>query len=130
MGGGMAAFFSSMLQMGIETVLETVNFDSLLKDADLVLTGEGKIDGQSLRGGKVVIGGVSRRAKKAKVPVLAIVGGDIGGDDVDGAYDEGVTGIFSINRVAVEFKKAKGRAPEDMEKTIDNLMRFTKQMGL
>ncbi|MDK2860323.1 MAG: glycerate 2-kinase [Sphaerochaeta sp.] len=126
MGGGMAAFFSSTLQMGIETVLETVNFDSLLKDADLVLTGEGKIDGQSLRG-KVVIG-VSRRAKKAKVPVLAIVG-DIG-DDVDGAYDEGVTGIFSINRVAVEFKKAKGRAPEDMDKTIDNLMRFTKQMGL
>jgi glycerate kinase len=126
MGGGMAAFFSSALQMGIETVLETVNFDSLLKEADMVLTGEGKIDGQSLRG-KVVIG-VSRRAKKANVPVLAIVG-DIG-DDIEGAYDEGVTGIFSINRVAVEFKKAKGRAPEDMEKTIDNLMRFTKQMGL
>ncbi len=126
MGGGMAAFFGSKLQMGIETVLETVNFDKLLKDADLVLTGEGKIDGQSLRG-KVVIG-VSRRAKKANVPVLAIVG-DIG-DDVEGAYDEGVTGIFSINRVAVEFKKAKPRAEADMEKTIDNLMRFTKRMGL
>ncbi|MGH0053608.1 MAG: glycerate kinase family protein [Sphaerochaetaceae bacterium] len=126
MGGGMAAFFSSTLQMGIETVLETVNFDTLLQEADLVLTGEGKIDGQSLRG-KVVIG-VSRRAKKAQVPVIAVVG-DIG-DDVEGAYDEGVSGIFSINRVAVDFKKAKGRAPEDMEKTIDNLMRFIKRMGL
>ncbi|NCC63343.1 MAG: glycerate kinase [Spirochaetia bacterium] len=126
MGGGMAAFFGSRLQMGIETVLETVNFDNLLQDADLVLTGEGKIDGQSLRG-KVVIG-VARRAKKADVPVLAIVG-DIG-DDVEGAYEEGVSGIFSINRVAVEFKKAKPRAPQDMEKTIDNLMRFTKRMGL
>ena len=126
MGGGMAAFFGSRLQMGIETVLETVNFDNLLQDADLVLTGEGKIDGQSLRG-KVVIG-VARRAKRAEVPVLAIVG-DIG-DDVEGAYDEGVSGIFSINRVAVEFKKAKPRAPQDMEKTIDNLMRFTKRMGL
>ncbi|WP_332448169.1 glycerate kinase family protein [Sphaerochaeta sp.] len=126
MGGGMAAFFGSQLQMGIETVLETVNFDKLLTKADLVLTGEGKIDGQSLRG-KVVIG-VARRAKKAQVPVLAIVG-DIG-DDVEGAYAEGVSGIFSINRLAVDFKTAKPRAPQDMEKTIDNLMRFTKRMGL
>lgn len=126
MGGGMAAFFGSQLQMGIETVLETVNFDKLLTKADLVLTGEGKIDGQSLRG-KVVIG-VGRRAKKANVPVLAIVG-DIG-DDVEGAYNEGVSGIFSINRLAVDFKVAKKRAQEDMEKTIDNLMRFTKRMGL
>ncbi|MDD3058803.1 MAG: glycerate kinase [Sphaerochaeta sp.] len=126
MGGGMAAFFGSRLQMGIETVLETVNFDKLLTKADLVLTGEGKIDGQSLRG-KVVIG-VARRAKKANVPVLAIVG-DIA-DDVEGAYDEGVSGIFSINRLAIDFKKAKPRAPEDMARTVDNLMRFAKRMGL
>lgn len=126
MGGGMAAFFGSTLQMGIETVLETVNFDALLSKADLVLTGEGKIDGQSLRG-KVVIG-VARRAKQAKVPVLAIVG-DIG-DDVEGAYDEGVSGIFSINRLAVDFKVAKHRSAQDMEKTVDNLMRYMKRMGL
>lgn len=126
MGGGMAAFFGSTLQMGIETVLDTVNFDQLLKKADLVLTGEGKIDSQSLRG-KVVIG-VARRAKKANVPVVAVVG-DIS-DDVEGAYDEGVSGIFSINRLAVDFKIAKTRAHQDMEKTIDNLMRFVKRMGL
>lgn len=42
MGGGMAAFFSGCLQMGIETVLDTVHFDSLLTDCDLVLTGEGE----------------------------------------------------------------------------------------
>jgi glycerate kinase len=126
MGGGMAAFFGSQLQMGIETVLETVNFDKLLTKADLVLTGEGKIDGQSLRG-KVVIG-VARRAKKVNVPVVAIVG-DIG-DDVEGAYNEGVSAIFSINRLAIDFKAAKPRAPHDMEKTMDNLMRFIKRMGL
>lgn len=126
MGGGMAAFFGSTLQMGIETVLDTVNFDNLLKTADLVLSGEGKIDSQSLRG-KVVIG-VARRAKKANVPVVAVVG-DIS-DDVDGAYDEGVSGIFSINRLAVDFKIAKTRAHQDMEKTVDNLMRFVKRMGL
>ncbi|SMP43154.1 glycerate kinase [Sphaerochaeta associata] len=126
MGGGMAAFFGSQLQMGIETVLETVNFDKLLTKADLVLTGEGKIDGQSLRG-KVVIG-VARRAKKVNVPVVAIVG-DIG-DDVEGAYNEGVSAIFSINRLAIDFKAAKPRAPQDMAKTMDNLMRFVKRMGL
>ncbi|HKL58266.1 MAG TPA: glycerate kinase [Sphaerochaeta sp.] len=126
MGGGMAAFFGSTLQMGIETVLDTVNFDKLLETADLVLTGEGKIDSQSLRG-KVVIG-VARRAKKANVPVVAVVG-DIA-DDVEGAYDEGVSGIFSINRLAVDFKIAKTRAHQDMEMTVDNLMRFVKRMGL
>ncbi len=126
MGGGMAAFFKSNLQMGIETVLDTVNFDKLLESTDLVLTGEGKIDSQSLRG-KVVIG-VARRAKKANVPVVAVVG-DIS-DDVEGAYDEGVSGIFSINRLAVDFKIAKTRAHQDMERTVDNLMRFVKRMGL
>lgn len=125
MGGGMAAFFSSHLQMGIETVLDTVHFDSLLAGTDLVLTGEGKIDTQSLRG-KVVIG-VARRAKKQDVPVVAIVG-DIG-DDIDKAYEIGVSGIFSTNRVAVPFKDAKKRAGSDMMLTVDNLMRFLKRMG-
>ena len=54
MGGGMAAFFNSTLQPGIETVLDTVHFNNLLEGADLIISGEGKIDTQSLRG-KVVI---------------------------------------------------------------------------
>jgi glycerate kinase len=120
MGGGMIAFFGSRLQMGIETVLDTVRFDRLLEGADLVFTGEGKIDTQSLRG-KVVIG-VARRAKKAGVPVIAVVG-DIG-DKIEGAYDEGVAAIFSINRVAVPFEKAKSRAPGDLALTMDSLLRF------
>ena len=120
MGGGMAAYFGSRLQMGIETVLDTVHFDELLDNADFVYTGEGKIDGQSLRG-KVVIG-VSRKAKKKNVKVIAFVG-DIG-DSVEKAYDEGVTGIFSINRVAVPYKEARVRAKSDLELTVDNLLRY------
>ena len=50
MGAGMLAFFGAELRMGIEVVLDTVGFDTLLHDADMVLTGEGKIDTQSLRG--------------------------------------------------------------------------------
>ncbi len=126
MGGGMAAFFGSRLQMGIETVLDTVGFDSLLKGADLVFSGEGKIDYQSLRG-KVVIG-VARRTKRAGVPLIAIVG-DIG-DNVENAYNEGVSAIFSINRVAVPFREARLRCRDDLFLTMDNLMRFIKDLGI
>lgn len=120
MGGGMSAFLSSSLQMGIETVLDTVGFDSMLKNADLVITGEGKIDCQSLSG-KVVVG-IARRTKKAGVPLIAVVG-DIG-DNIEKAYEEGVSAIFSINRVAIPFVKAKKRCKDDLMLTIDNLMRF------
>lgn len=125
MGGGMVAFLGAKLQMGIETVLDAVEFDNLLDSADLVISGEGRIDGQSLRG-KVVIG-VARRTKKVNVPLIAIVG-DIG-DDIESAYDEGVSGIFSINRIAVPFKDAKLRSKNDLMLTADNLMRFLYRLG-
>ncbi|MDR2510333.1 MAG: glycerate kinase [Spirochaetaceae bacterium] len=123
MGGGMAAFFSSTLQMGIETVLDTVRFDEVVKGADYVFSGEGKIDRQSLRG-KVVIG-VARRAKKSGVPVIAVVG-DIG-DNIEGAYDEGVAAIFSINRVSQSFEENRKRCKSDLCLTVDNLLRFMRR---
>ncbi len=124
MGGGTVAFLGARLEMGIETVLNTVSFNELAADADLVLTGEGKLDVQSLRG-KVVIG-VARRTKKLHVPLIAIVG-DIG-DAVEQAYTEGVSGIFSINRVAVPYAEAKVRAHSDLALTVDNLFRFIHNM--
>lgn len=126
MGGGMVAYFGAQLQMGIETVLDTVGFDSLLDGADMVFSGEGKIDFQSLLG-KVVIG-VARRTKKAGVPLIAVVG-DIG-DNIDAAYEAGVSAIFSINRVAVPYQQARVRAKNDLALTMDNLMRFFARMGL
>lgn len=126
MGCGMVAFFGSSLQMGIETVLDTVKFNDLLKGTSFVLSGEGKIDSQSIRG-KVVIG-VANRTKAANIPLLAIVG-DIG-DDIAQAYEKGVTGIFSINRVAIDYSKAKFRAREDLYLTVDNIMRFIKSTKL
>ena len=126
MGGGMVAFFGSRLEMGIETVLNTVGFDALIQGADLVISGEGKIDSQSLRG-KVVIG-VARRTRRLGIPLIAIVG-DIG-DDLEGAYAEGVSGIFSINRVAVPYKDARLRARADLALTMDNLFRFLTRMKI
>jgi len=101
-----------------------VSFDQLASDADLVLSGEGKIDSQSLRG-KVVIG-VARRTRRLNVPLVAIVG-DIG-DHIESAYDEGVSAIFSINRVAVPFSEARQRAQSDLALTVDNLFRLFQGM--
>ena len=126
MGYGMLACFGAKLQMGIETVLDTVSFETLAQRADIILTGEGRMDGQSLRG-KVVMG-IARRAKPLGVPVVAVVG-DIG-DDIAPAYEQGVTGIFSINRVAQDFEKVRARSKSDLALTMDNLVRFCVSMGL
>ena len=110
MGCGMAAFFHSRLQMGIETVLDTVHFDRLLSGADMVFTGEGKIDSQSARG--KVVSGVALRTAAAGVPLIAVVG-DIG-DGAGALYEKGVSAIFSINRVAVPYEEARPRAKDDL----------------
>jgi glycerate kinase len=124
MGAGMSAFFGAELKMGIEVVLDAVRFDDIIIGADLILTGEGKIDAQSLRG-KVVIG-VARRANYSGIPVVAIVG-DID-EAANMAYDEGVAGIFSINRLAEAFAQAKLHAREDLAFTVGNLIRFCKKI--
>ncbi|HEX3078622.1 MAG TPA: glycerate kinase [Lachnospiraceae bacterium] len=122
MGCGTVAFFGATLQMGIETILDTVKFDELLQDTDYVLSGEGKIDSQSLRG-KVVLG-IAKRTKKANVPLLAIVGGI--GDGIEEAYERGVSGIFSINRVPEDFSISRTKSKQNLYLTVDNLMRFIK----
>jgi len=120
MGAGMAAFFSAKLQMGIDTVLDTVGFDRLLQRSQLVFTGEGKIDSQSL-GGKVVIG-VSRRAKMQNVPVISVVGAI--GEGFEGAYAEGVTSIFSINREPMDFSLSRHHSKENLAVAMENIMRL------
>ncbi len=125
MGAGMLAFFDSKLQMGIETVLDTVKFSSVISDADMIFTGEGKIDSQSLRG-KVVIG-VAKRAKKQNIPVTVISGG--ADNDIGGAYDLGVTSIFTINRLPEAFETSRFKSIENMTFAVDNIMRLIKCIG-
>lgn len=120
MGAGMVAFFHSSLQSGIETILDVAKFDDLVQGCDLVITGEGRIDSQSLRG-KVPIG-VAKRAKKAGVPVLCVVGSI--GEGLDEAYELGITSIFSINPQPVDFSIAKTRAVENLTITIENFARL------
>ncbi len=119
MGAGMMAFFGSKLTSGITVVLDTVGFDEALTGASAVFTGEGRIDGQSVRG--KVISGVAQRAKAAGVPVF-VVAGDAG-DGVEAAYDLGVSAIFSTNRVAKPFSEIKHLSADNLAFTMDNLAR-------
>lgn len=120
MGAGTAAFLDAELKRGIDVVLDTAGFDSLLEGTDLVFTGEGKIDSQSLSG--KVICGVASRAKKHNVPVIAVVG-DIG-DDTEEIYSLGITAVMSINRVAVPFEIARHRSEKDLALTMNTIMRL------
>ena len=108
------------LVSGVNGVLDTVDFDSAAKDANLIITGEGRLDRQSLRG--KVIQGVCRRASALGVPVCAVVG------DYDDRVlpMEGLTAVFSINRRAVPFSVARKTAASDLELTVDNIMRLIK----
>ena len=118
MGAGAVAFFGSTLQMGIETVLDVTKFDAHAANADLVITGEGKLDSQSLRG-KVVIG-VARRAKKLGVPVAALVGASE--RDLAGAYEAGVSGVFPINPEPKPFAEVRGESEKNLRFTARNLI--------
>lgn len=120
LGAGLMTFTGAKLDSGIKIVLDTVNFEGIIKDAQLVITGEGKIDGQSVRGKASV--GVALRAKSMGIPVIAVVG-DVG-DDYDKVYEAGINAVFSINRKAIPFEIAKKRSKEDLKSTLGDIIRF------
>lgn len=72
LGGAFRAFLNAKLESGVEMVLKTIDFDRLIQDADLVITGEGKADFQTARGKTAA--GVMAHAKAAGVPVILIAG--------------------------------------------------------
>lgn len=119
-GAGAAVFFNSPLRMGIEAVLELTDFDAKAADADLIITGEGRLDSQSLRG-KVVVG-VARRAKALGVPAAALVGGSE--TDIGPAYEQGLCGVFPIHPAPGALEEVKPLSREHLRFTAANLIRF------
>ena len=106
--------------MGIETVLDVVRFDEAIRTADVVLTGEGRLDSQSVRG--KVISGVARRAKAQGKPVIAVVGSVCGG--IEAIYEQGVSAAFSINRQPMSFKQAAPHTRENLYATVQDVVRL------
>lgn len=86
-GGGLVAMCGASLEAGADLVLDSACFDERAADADLVITGEGRLDGQSLRGKSVMA--VARRCKRLGVPCIALVG--CIGEGADEASSQGLT---------------------------------------
>lgn len=92
LGGGLVAFLGGRLKRGIEIVMEAVRLEEKMAGTDLVITGEGRIDGQSLNGKTPL--GVARLAKKAGLPVLAVAGGI--GPGAELLFGHGIDGLTAI----------------------------------
>lgn len=95
--GGLGAALLALgaeLRSGVETVLDLIGFDERVRDADLVITGEGNMDEQSAAGKAPV--GVARRAKRYGKPVVAVVGGRA--DNLDAVYGQGVDLVLPVCR--------------------------------
>ena len=118
MGAGCVALLGGTIQSGIDAVLDVTGFDRQLEGADLVITGEGRIDSQSA-GGKV-ISGVARRTKAKGIPLIAIAGGIA--DSANAVYNIGVSAMFSTDRAALPVDMLGARSPGDYEATLNDIM--------
>lgn len=101
LGAACLAFLHATLKPGIETVLEILQFDRLIDGANLIFTGEGKIDRQTLMGKAPL--GILRLAREKRIPVIAL-GGAI--EDQDLLLEAGFRGIFCIQSAAMPLKRA------------------------
>lgn len=111
LGGGFLAFLNGELKPGVDIILDQIDLCSHIKDADFVITGEGKIDSQSVMGKAPT--GVSKRCKEYNIPVIAI-GGCIA-DDAYKTHDYGIGALFSIMNYPISLEEAM---------TYDNTKKF------
>ena len=122
LGAALLVFLGATMKSGIDTLLDLINFDSLLEGADFVITGEGRMDAQSACG-KVACG-VGLRAKAASVPAFAIVGGM--GDGAEAIYDCGIVSILPTVNAPMPLSEAIERAEELYTSAADRLFRIIK----
>lgn len=108
LGGGLIAFTGAVLRPGIDIVIETCKFEGVVKDADLLITGEGRTDFQTAYG-KVPVG-LAAIAKKYEVPVVCLSGGL--GNGFEEVYGCGIDSAFSIINNAMPLQEAIANAGE------------------
>ncbi|AMX84978.1 glycerate kinase [Geobacillus subterraneus] len=113
LGAGLLAFFPAELKRGVDIVIETVQLAERVKGADLVITGEGRIDGQTVFGKTPI--GVAKTAKRFGVPVIGIAGSL--GDDSAAVLDHGIDALFTIVPGVVPLEQALGQAQHYVAQT-------------
>ncbi|UIR30379.1 glycerate kinase [Priestia flexa] len=117
LGAGLLAFLQAELKRGVDIVIEATNLLEAVRDADVVITGEGKIDGQTIYGKTPI--GVAKTAKKHGIPVIGIAG-NIGADS-HVVYEHGIDALFSIVPGVTTLENAFANASDYVEKTAMNV---------
>ncbi|MCR1566848.1 MULTISPECIES: glycerate kinase [Mixta] len=117
MGAALHAFCQAELRRGIEIVTEALGLDDLVKDATLVITGEGRIDSQTIHG-KVPIG-VAKVAKRYNKPVIGIAGSLTA--DVGVVHQHGIDAVFSVIYSICTLEEALNNAAQNVRMTARNI---------
>ncbi len=120
MGAAFLAFTHAKLQSGVDIVLETVNLKSKLEGADLVVTGEGRIDWQTVHGKAPM--GVASLAKRFDLPVIALAG--CVGENYQAAYQCGIDAIFTAVPRALDPPTAFQEASKNLVNLSENVARM------
>jgi glycerate kinase len=113
MGAALYAFCGAELRQGIEIVTDALALDKHVRGADLVITGEGRIDSQTVHG-KVPVG-VAKVAKRYNIPVIGIAGSLTA--DVGVVHDHGIDAVFSVLYTICTLEKALANAGENVRMT-------------
>ncbi|QVK18529.1 glycerate kinase [Mycoplasmatota bacterium] len=126
LGGGIHAFLNGELLPGIEIIFNKLDLEIKVKDADIFITGEGKMDFQSVMGKAPM--GVSQLGKKHHIPVIGISGSLM--DDAYKLHQEGMTSLFSIMNYPMSLEEAmdKEKAMNFVEKNTKELFRLIKSI--
>lgn len=117
MGAALYAFCGAELRQGIKIVTEALNLDALVRDADLVITGEGRIDSQSIHG-KVPVG-VAKVAKRYNKPVIGIAGSLT--KDVGVVHEHGLDAVFSVLYTICTLEEALENAGDNLCRAARNI---------
>ncbi|UTE74996.1 glycerate kinase [Rossellomorea marisflavi] len=125
LGFALLAFLKAELIRGIDIVLKAVSFSEKVKDASLVITGEGRIDGQTIYGKTPI--GVAKSAKVYEIPVIGIAGSLT--EDSTVVYEHGIDALFSIVPGIIELNEAFNQAPRLLERASRNMASVLK-MGI
>ncbi|HEX9014315.1 MAG TPA: glycerate kinase [Anaerolineaceae bacterium] len=125
MGAALLAFLNATLRPGIDIVMEAAGLDAAVRDADLVITGEGRIDSQTINGKTPI--GVARVAKRHGRPVIAIAGSVAA--DAGVVHRHGIDAMFSVlNRVGT-LEDALSQAAANVRATSRNIAASLKLGG-
>ncbi|CAM6289845.1 Glycerate kinase [Citrobacter sedlakii] len=117
MGAALYAFCGAQLRRGIEIVTDALHLDACVADADLVITGEGRIDSQTIHG-KVPVG-VANVAKRYNKPVIAIAGSLTA--DVGVVHEHGLDAVFSVIYCICTLDDALKNAEDNVRMTARNV---------